>query len=238
MIYNYIVEIKNRIFLIILAWIFLILVSYCYKETILFTVVKPNLNSSQVFYFITINITDTIYVYLQLTYFVSFQLTCFFTIYHLFKFLTPALYRKEYNIFIIFIIFTACYWLLMNYIFNKIIFPSIFNFFFQYHQKNSIIIKIYFESQFIDYIQMYCFNFYIIYSISQLFTILLIYLNKLKTHTHFIKKYRKFFYTIFLLQGTFLTPPDVFSQIYVIIGLILVYEVLIITIILKKQLYN
>ena len=91
MIYNYIVEIKNRIFLILLAWIFLILVSYCYKETILFIVVKPNLSSSQVFYFITINITDTIYVYLQLTYFVSFQLTCFFTMYHLFKFLTPAL---------------------------------------------------------------------------------------------------------------------------------------------------
>ena len=128
------------------------------------------------------------------------------------------------------------YWILIIYFFNIHIFPVIFNFFLKYQQNNSKVIKIYFESQLVDYIQIYLVNFYAIYIISQLFTVLLFYLNKLQTHLDFIKKSRKLFYTIFLLQATFLTPPDVLSQIYTIFCLICVYEFLMVIIIIKKNL--
>ena len=237
MIYNYLIEIKNRILLISFAWEGLIIVSYCYKETILFLLVKPNFSlfENLPFYFITTNVTDMFYVYFKLSYFISFQLTFFYILYHLLVFLSPGLYNKECTIFKIFIIFIINYWLVISYFFNKYIFPAIWNFFINYQQANSKIIKIYFESQFIDYVQIYCLNFYIIFSFSQLFVFLLVYLNEVKTHISFIKKFRKFFYTFFLLQSTFLTPPDIFSQVFISICLILIYEFLIITIILKKQ---
>lgn len=242
MIYNYLIEIKNRILLIIFSWICLIIVSYCYKETILFLLVKPNFNlfdsKDFTFYFITTNITDTFYVYLKLSYFFSFQLTFLFFMYHLLLFLSPGLYNKEFKFFQFFLTLLVAYWLFINYFFNKYIFPVIWFFFNNYQQVNSKIIRIFFESQFIDFIQIYCINFYIIGFFSQLFVFLLIYLNRIKTYINFIKQFRKIFYTFFLLQSTFLTPPDIFSQICTCFCLIFIFEFFIVIVVLKKTILN
>ena len=237
MIFTYFIEIKNRILLIILAWFFLIITSYYYKEIILFIITQPNFSSVQdlSFYFITTNVIDTFYVYLKLSYFVSFQLTSVFILYHFFKFINPALYKKELFLIKNIIVVSIYYWILIIYLFNQFIFPVILNFFFKYQQINSKIIKIYFELEFSEFIKNYCLYFYIIYTISQIFIILLLYLNKTNKHIQFVKRFRKIIYTIFLLQSTFLTPPDVFSQICIGLCLILIYEFLVITTILKKR---
>ena len=75
MLYRYFFEIKSRILLIIISWIITILICYCYKEILLFLLVKLNvkLYSLNSFYFISTNLIDVFSVYLQLSYFISTQ---------------------------------------------------------------------------------------------------------------------------------------------------------------------
>jgi len=234
--YNYFIEIKNRIILILFSWIISFLISYYYKEIILFLITKSNLKILKNFYFITTNITDMLYIYLKLSYFVSFQIICLFLIYHIIMFLSPGLYFNEYNKIKLSIILLINNFIFINYFYSKYLFPFIWFFLINYHYSHTTIIKIYLESQIIDFIQFYCINYYFTYCLSLFILTLLFYLVSKKNQIFFIKKYRKIFYTFFIFQSTFLTPPDVFSQIFVSIGLIIIYEFMIIIAILVKHL--
>ena len=57
----------------------------------------------------------------------------------------------------------------------------------------------------------------------------------LEEKLEFIKNTRKIFYLIFLLIATVVTPPDILSQVFVSVGLGLIYELLIIITILKSK---
>lgn len=234
--YNYLIEIKNRTVLILLSFIVSFFMSYYYKEIILFLITKPNLKILKNFYFITTNITDMLYIYLKLSYFISFQSIAVVFVYHIFVFLSPGLYFKEYNKIKFGTVLIINNFIFINYVYSNYLFPSIWFFLINYHQSHATIVKIYLESQIIDFIQFYCINYYFIYCLSLFIMVLLFYLINKKNQIHFIKKSRKIFYTFFLLQSTFLTPPDVLSQIFVSIGLIIIYEFMIITAILMKNL--
>ena len=226
--YNYFIEIKHRSILLIFSGIFTFIISYCYKETILFLLVKYNLKMSENFYFITTNITDMLYIYIKIAYFNSFQFLCLFCVYHVSLFLLPGLYFKEYKKIKSGVFLIISNYLFIHYVYIKYLFPYIWFFLINYYQSDTTIIKIYLESQITEYVQFYCINFYITFLVSQAFIILFFYLINKKNLIFFIKKFRKFFYSLFLLQSTLLTPPDIFSQIFVGLVLIFIYEFIII----------
>lgn len=226
--YNYFIEIKHRSILLILSGISTFIISYYYKEIILFLLVKSNLKMSENFYFITTNITEMLFIYIKLAYFNSFQFLCLFCIYHVFLFLMPGLYFKEYKKIKLGVFLIISNYLFIHHLYIKHIFPSIWCFLINYYQSDNTIIKIYLESQITDYVQFYCSNFFILFLVSQAFILLFIYLLNKKNLIFFIKKFRKFFYSFFLLQSTLLTPPDIFSQIFVGLALIFIYEFIII----------
>mgnify|MGYP003449326516 FL=1 len=104
--YVYYLEIKNRIILLFITWLFTIFVCYLYKEVILFFI----LNSTHVFvftstienqnlshYFIFTDVTEIFYVYLNLILFISNQIFFFSFFYHFLMFLSPGLYKFEHN---------------------------------------------------------------------------------------------------------------------------------------------
>ena len=60
---KYFIEIRNRLLLLLLTWLSTILISYLYKEILLFSIVQPNIvfnfsNGSTFFYFIFTNVTE------------------------------------------------------------------------------------------------------------------------------------------------------------------------------------
>ena len=69
MLLHYIKELKNRVILIICSWSINVLISYCYKETLLFFTIK--FLSVEPLYFITTNVTEIITSYFYLSYFNS-----------------------------------------------------------------------------------------------------------------------------------------------------------------------
>lgn len=126
MIYKYFLEIQNRVLLLLYGWGFTATVSYFYKETLLFILIKPNfyLIDPIPIYFIFTSLTEILSTYLKLIYFLSNQvlLVCF--LYHTLLFLSPGLYSFEYKllkmVFFISLFFSFC----SIFVLNNIILPA------------------------------------------------------------------------------------------------------------------
>ena len=85
MFYKYFLEIRNRSFLLLYGWVFTATISYFYKETVLFLLIKP-INSILI-YFIFTSITEILSTYLKLIYFLSNQIFLICFVYHILMFL-------------------------------------------------------------------------------------------------------------------------------------------------------
>jgi hypothetical protein len=63
--FKYILEIKNRLFLLLFTCVSTLVICYLYKETLIFLLVKSNIFFSNNFYFIFTNVTEIFSVYIQ-----------------------------------------------------------------------------------------------------------------------------------------------------------------------------
>ena len=239
---KYLTEIKNRVFLILFSYLFTILICYFYKETVLFLSIKPSLSliNKSSFYFISTNLTEIFTTYIQLSCFVSNQFLIFFILYHILFFLAPGLYDFEYKNIKSVLLVVLCSWLVGFMILNFLILPRTWEFFmsFQNTANNNQAINLYFEAKIIEYVDFYI-NIYFICVLScQFFCVLYILLEILPDKVKFIKKFRKSLYLIFFIIATLITPPDVISQILIALSFIMIYEIIIVSVILKNVYYK
>ena len=98
--FKYFLELKNRLLLLLFTFLLILLVSYLYKEIILFLVIQPNsflINiDSKLLYFIFTNVTEIFSVYIQLIKFLCLQISFLYLIYHCFTFLNLTMFQAEY----------------------------------------------------------------------------------------------------------------------------------------------
>lgn len=229
---KYYKEIKNRVVLILFAWLFCLNTCYRYKETILFILVDSNnsfleLNNKP--YFIFTNVTEIFYVYLELLLFVSNQIAIITLLYQTLMFLSLGLYQFEFvKLKLTFQIFTIS-WMLSSILLFKLIVPFSWNFFlsFQENSTNAQSISLFFEAKLSEYLQYFVNLYYVCLASCQFLAILIIALTNLSEKLKKTKTFRKLFYLIFIIFSTIITPPDVLSQIIISCILILIYEFLI-----------
>jgi len=241
MLYRYFFEIKSRILLIIISWIITILICYCYKEILLFLLVKLNvkLYSLNSFYFISTNLIDVFSVYLQLSYFISTQFSIAILFYHLLIFISPALFKHEYKILKLIIITSFLFFFFSVLMLNTFILPYVWAFFSGFQtSQNSESINIFFEAQITEYFNFYITMYYINVSIGQVFVFILLLMNFIDNKIKFVSNTRKVFYSIFLILATIITPPDIISQIIISLCFSFIYELIIIIILLKTIILN
>jgi sec-independent protein translocase protein TatC len=229
--YKYYVEIKNRFFLLSTCWLFTLLISYLYKEVILFIVISSSNYAEQ--YFIFTDISEIFYVYLQLTFFVSNQITLLMLLYHSLIFLSSGLYKSEYErlqfAFQVYIVSWVCSIILLN----EIIIPVSWNFFLSFQKTEGI--EFFFEAKIIEYLNYFTNLYYICFLNCQLLAVITLLLNNYSKNINRIRKFRKLFYMIFVVFSTLTTPPDIISQVLMSTGLIVLYEVLLFVNILKTS---
>jgi sec-independent protein translocase protein TatC len=226
--YKYYLEIKNRLFLLATTWSFMSILCYFYKEALLFMLInstKNLLGASS--YFIFTDVSEIFYVYIQLTFFISNQVTVLMFFYHLLVFLALGLYQFEFNelkfTFQIFIIT----WLSSIILLYKFLIPFSWSFFFNFQENKMGLqpVSFFFEAKIMEYFNYFT-NLYYICLLSCLFLIIIaLLLNSISNKKN--KMFRKLFYWIFVVFSTVITPPDVISQIIVTINLIVVYEMII-----------
>lgn len=237
--FKYIFELKNRFFLIFLSFFSIFCAGFFYKETLLFIITEPCLNNEgadKTFYFIFTNVTEVFSAYVMLAFFLSIQIFLAFFVYHLFIFLSSAFFKSEYLFIkqIIFISFIS--WQMSALIVHFLIVPISWNFFSSFESFTSgDFLNLYFESKLNEYLFFY-FEFYykfIIYS--QMFFISIVAVTYNNLTIELAQKFRKFYYYIFLILSTLISPPDVVSQFFYGILFILLYEFLIFSLSIKKS---
>nr|QUS63807.1 SecY-independant transporter protein [Haslea silbo] len=242
--YRYYIELKNRLLLLLTAWISTVLVSYIYKEALLFLIIEPSLNYSNqnIVYFIFTNVTEIFSVYFEIIIFLGNHTLIVFTLYHIVLFSSLGLYKFELEN-ITFLIQTSLLVFFISLVFfNKILLPLSWNFFLSYQSFSFLkSIDFYFESKLNEYITFYMTSYYLCITYCQIFVLLISFCKYIKNNLTQIKQYRKIIYFSFLLISTLLTPPDIISQIILSFSLILIYELLIYNLIFQltiKKLEN
>lgn len=233
MISNYIKyykEIESRFIILFLTWLYCFNICYHYKGKILLIIISSNtflFEASNQPYFIYTNITEIFYMYLEIIIFISNQITVIVLLYQIIMFLSLGLYYFEVTklnlIFqILFMSWVFCFIILL-----KILIPFSWKFLlnFQKNLVNTQSIPFFFEAKLSEYLQYYI-NLYQISLISCLFiTIIVFVLNELDNKLK--KTLRKLFYLIVIFFSTFITPPDILSQVLISFILIFIYELLI-----------
>lgn len=237
MIYKYLLEIKYRILFSIIAWNFLIINCYCFKETLLYFIMATSSTNSV--YFLTTDVTEVFLTYVQLSLYVAKQVTIVFIYFQTFTFLSTGLYMFEYiylkNIAII--VFVG--WLICIFVLNSIIFPTSWDFFFKFQEYLSFQnLTFHFEVKLNEYLIFYKSMHHLSNSIFQITILFFVFIDLFKTNLLIIKKLRKVAYFFFFLFSTISTPPEILYQLIVSICMIMIYEIRIIYTVLKIELVN
>lgn len=234
---NYFIEIKNRLILVVFAVMCVLLISYFYKEILLFLLLKPSLTNSlnfKLFYFIFTDVTEVFSVYLKIISFIIAQVFLVFSIFQIFSFFSLALFMKEYLFLIKLLKMSFVVWSFSFLLSSFFLIPLSWEFFFCFQNiVSSKFIPIHFEPKINEYIT-FCI---LLYSISmfyfQILFILVFVISYFNSNIKIIKKYKKLYYYSFIIFSTLITPPDVFSQIFVGLFLVICYELFTIVFILK-----
>jgi sec-independent protein translocase protein TatC len=239
MIYKYLLEIKYRILFSVIAWSFMMVNCYYFKETLLYVFMGFSLKSNKnyLLYFLTTDVAEVFIAYIQLSYYVANQITMIFIYCQIFIFLSAGLYVFEYAYFKIIVVATIFFWVLFVFILNSFIFPTSWNFFLKFQEFLSFQnLTFYFEAKLNEYLVFYRSVFYLCSLIYQIIILFFIFLDLFKTNLLIVKKLRKIFYFLFLIVSTFLTPPEVIFQLIISICIIIIYELVTIHMIFKTEL--
>jgi sec-independent protein translocase protein TatC len=241
---KYFLEIKNRIFLLITSYFTLILITYFYKETLLFLIVTPSFNTVLItknnlpsFYFIFTNVTEIFVVYIKIILFISSQITFIFIAYHFFIFLSPAFFEIEYKASRLIIKTLTLTWIISIVLANYFIIPLTWNFFLSFQKLiDEQSFSIYFEAKLSEYSNFCISLYYLCNFYFQAFMLLILILNYINFDKNNIKKLRKLYYFFFVIFSTLISPPDIISQIVISFVLIMFYEILVFLFLLKNSL--
>lgn len=233
---KFFVEIRNRLILIFITGLSMFFIIYYYKSYLLSLILLTNNVFSMEIsdYFIFTSITEIFLVYLQLDFFFTTKIFYFIILYHVISFLSYGLYKIEYNYFK-FIFFVSIFLGLFSILFcNIILIPILLNFFLSFKNYSLQNINFYFEAKIIDYFQFYFNTQTSSFFGFQCCVFLILFSNYLSNHIKFLKNFRKLLYLILLCFSTLVTPPDVFSQLFLFFNLLVGFEVLIFLNIFKK----
>jgi sec-independent protein translocase protein TatC len=225
---NFFYEIQVRSLLILATWSFTFITCYFYKELILFNIVQPYLtifNKSSC-YFIFTNMTEIFSTHIFLCSFVTNQFVMFLLYYQVLLFLTPGLYKIECSflnrILKINLIGLGC----LITVFQKYLLPMSCEFFLTFQNAvNLHAVNFYFEAKLNEYLDFYITFYFLLLLNFQFFLLIFLIGNR---YTQIVQKattFRKFFYFLFFISATVLTPPDIISQLLVCTSLIWIYEI-------------
>jgi len=218
---KYVLEIQSKFILLTLTVCSTSLVCYRYKDVLLFLVTQMHVKEENL-YFIFTDVTELFSVYLKIILFFSFQITLWYLLYHLFSFLSTAFYFQEYKLTSFLFYSGTLFWFLSIFFSSFVVIPFGWNFFLSFQLQQSF----YFEARISEYLKFYNNTYFVCLIYCQFLTVFFVFLTDINKNYLYVKKYRKFYYYLFLIISTLITPPDMISQVLTTISLTLVYEII------------
>ena len=173
-------------------------------------------------YFIFTDVTELFSVYFKVILFFLIQVALWYLFYHIFSFLSTAFYFQEFK-FVSFLFNSGTlFWFLSILFSSYLIVPFGWNFFLSFQLQQGF----YFEARISEYFNFYSNAYFVCLVYCQFLAAFFVFLADIQQNYLYIKKYRKFYYYLFLICSTLLTPPDIISQILTTFVLTLVYEII------------
>lgn len=236
--FHYIVnELKLRILYILYSFLFTFLGMYAYSEKLLYILCKPFVlysknNNAQMYvnhtfekyehiHFIFIDIYEAFYTNIFISFFCSLYFSMPFIVYQLWCFFVPSMYTKKKYIsifyFLVFcIVLYTCIFVIHTFLLYKVLY-----FFLHYSIYNSII-KLIYMPRLQSYIFLYtkilffftfmCILLFVLYFVGKKYAYIYTYKKKFFKKIYKNKLKNLFFVCICI---SFISPPDIFVQIYI-----------------------
>jgi len=222
-------EFKKRLIFILLFFIASLFFTYHFKENILEFLTLPlkeidALNNDLIF----THITEPFFVYLKVVLWSSLFISVPFILYQLFKFASCGLFKNE-KIFLSIVLFLGIilFYCGMAFVYFALM-PNIFSFFLSFADNSS---SMQFYAKISEYFS-FSLHLMLAFGLAFQLPILLIALNKIGLISYkSLQNKRKYSIVIIAFASAVLTPPDVFTQMALIIPLVILYEL---TILLLK----
>jgi len=228
-------EIQIRFKYIILSLIFTTIISYFFKEQLIFFFTKHLLYNMLSHRFIFTELTKILLTYLKIVLVFSIFINIPFIWLHLFYIFINSLFLHEIKQFIN---ITFCYFIsfyLSIFIIFNIIFPTIILIFLKFEQ-NLFFFPLHFEAKLEDVFSGIFFLYINIILCFQMpiYIYILICMDILTMNAIFSN--RKFFYFFFIVISALITPPEIINQCLILSFFLIIFELFLIYLILKKKL--
>ena len=219
---EHLIELRKRIFRIIIILLIGFGVSYYYKDLVFDIITKP---LTRVLpkngYLIYTGLTEAFFVYMKLAFFASLIITSPFILYQIWKFISPGLLLKEKKYVVPFVLSSTLLFtggVLFGYF---IVLPPAFEFFVSFNNQ-------YLQAMisFGDYLSLFV-TFLLGFGLSFELPIFIFFLAKLGiVNAKMLSKQRRYAILIIFIVAAILTPsPDALSQILMAIPLMFLYEI-------------
>jgi sec-independent protein translocase protein TatC len=233
----HLIELKYNIFFFLISFLYLLFICSYFSDQLIYLFTKPLLQLKILKYFIYTDITEIFFLNFYLSILISILIFFPFFILQLWFFFSKGLTKNE-NIKILkcFLFFCIFNFNIIFLICIKII-PNLWIYFYNINSLNNYLLNIYFEPKINNYF-LFFFTFYIYIYLFFLYPFILYFLIlfnifKIKTFIYL----RKFFYLKFIIIAAIVSPPDIISQVFIVIPLIIFFEIYIYLYILYKK-YN
>jgi len=231
----YLKEIRYRLFYCLVSLVYSWLICFIFIEELLYCFTFPLLSLSGVqenfTHFIFTSLGDAFFSFFNFSLAIGFLLSFYFFISQVLCYTVSSLYQYEKEILLI-ILSASFISLCTSIIFWYMVFlPTLLFFFLGFELTNTFLsFDILFEGKIDEYFTFLLNTLYSVLITFQFPILLFCFVIFGLLEVHFLVGYRKIIYFCFLLLSAFLTPPDLFSQIFFVVPLLLFYEFIIILI--------
>ncbi|KIE05077.1 Sec-independent protein translocase protein TatC [Candidatus Jidaibacter acanthamoeba] len=228
--FNYhFVELKTRLFLCVITFIFFALISYYFSEQIYGFLTKPLLeiySPKAGRRLIFTNLTEAFFTYFKVACYSGFIFSFPFIAFQLYFFVAPGLYRKEKWTLIPILLFIPVLFFLGAATVYYFVIPMAWKFFLSFENLNSTeYLPVMLEAKISDYLDL-TLEMIIGFGIAFQLPVIALLLAKAKVlKGSWLADKRKYAVVAIFIVAAILTPPDVISQVLLAIPLLLLYEI-------------
>jgi sec-independent protein translocase protein TatC len=227
--FKYFLELRNKFILTIITLLSTLFFFYFYKDVLLFLVTQMHLDSNS-FYFICTSVTELFTSYLRLIIFFSSQILLWYIGYHLLVFFSFGFYPFEFRVLHFLFVSTTLFWILSVLFTSYILIPFSWSFFLSFQDPKGF----YLEARVTEYLDFFINVQFLSLFYFQCFNLVLFFLTRLQQTKYEFYHNRKFYYYLFLIFSTLITPPDLLSQLFTTLLMVLIYEIFLFCLFVKN----
>ena len=225
----YLKEIRYRLFYCVVSLVYSWLICFIFIEELLYCFSYPLISvlgfQESFTHFIFTNLGDAFFAFFNFSLAIGFLLSFYFIISQFLCYIISSLYQYEKDLLCI-ILLASFVSLCVSIIFWYTVFlPTLLLFFLGFELTDTFLsFNVLFEGKIDEYFSFLLNTLYSVLIAFQFPIFLFCFAVLGLLEVYFLISYRKIIYFCFLILSAFLTPPDVFSQIFFVLPLILFYE--------------